>query len=297
MLHWQPPLQLIICPPPPPPLPAAVMRAAQIVDRANRWAELLGAQGSVAYVYANATISLASLLSTYPGPIMQILVRGVRGLSRLWRWEGAQVRMVCVLLLTPIRAAHPLLLPSLKITIIPQVQYPDPHFKKRHHKRRIIQPNVIEAATQLLAPGATVLLQSDVLEVAESMRDAFERHGGAAFRLAEQHGEGSVWFAAQPAAAEEAAAPAASTGATAEAAAAAAASTASTDAEAGSSYEEGGGEGAGGSGDEEEEEEAFESQWAALGWLQVNPLGVPTEREFYVQQSGDPCYRVLLEKV
>lgn len=51
------------------------------------------------------------------------------------------------------------------------VQYPDPHFKKRHHKRRIVQAELVETLAALLPTGATVFLQSDVLEVAEAMRD------------------------------------------------------------------------------------------------------------------------------
>jgi tRNA G46 methylase TrmB len=50
-------------------------------------------------------------------------------------------------------------------------QYPDPHFKKRHHKRRIVQAELVETLAALLPTGATVFLQSDVLEVAEAMRD------------------------------------------------------------------------------------------------------------------------------
>jgi tRNA (guanine-N7-)-methyltransferase len=44
-------------------------------------------------------------------------------------------------------------------------QYPDPHFKKRNHKRRIIQPNVVTEVLELLQPGARVLLQSGGLEL------------------------------------------------------------------------------------------------------------------------------------
>ncbi len=30
---------------------------------------------------------------------------------------------------------------------------PDPHFKKRHHKRRIFQPSMVKEVAGLLAPG------------------------------------------------------------------------------------------------------------------------------------------------
>jgi hypothetical protein len=136
-----------------------------------------------------------------------------------------------------------------------------------------VQVELVEALAALLPTGARVFLQvrgvgppvslnadqtthtrmieppqSDVLEVAEAMRDQFERDGASHFRVAEAHG--------------------------AEAAAAA------TAAEA----------------EEEEEEDGWASQWAARGWLQHNPMGVPTEREVYVLAGDLPVYRVLLER-
>jgi hypothetical protein len=42
--------------------------------------------------------------------------------------------------------------------------------------------------------------------------------------------------------------------------------------------------------------ENMDSKWAAEGWLRENPLGAPTEREFYVTQRGLPVYRTLLMK-
>jgi len=56
------------------------------------------------------------------------------------------------------------------------IQFPDPWFKKRHQKRRVVQPELVNALAQALPPGGQVLLQSDVLEVAESMVDRFEAH-------------------------------------------------------------------------------------------------------------------------
>jgi hypothetical protein len=43
-------------------------------------------------------------------------------------------------------------------------------------------------------------------------------------------------------------------------------------------------------------EDGWASQWAARGWLQENPMGVPTEREVYVTDGDLPVYRVLLER-
>eukprot|EP00976_Prorocentrum_cordatum_P097683 1191088-Prorocentrum_minimum.AAC.1 len=56
------------------------------------------------------------------------------------------------------------------------IQFPDPHFKKRHHKRRIVQPGLVDAVADVLSPGRKVFLQSDVREVAVAMREQFEKY-------------------------------------------------------------------------------------------------------------------------
>ncbi|KAL6884585.1 hypothetical protein ACP4OV_010521 [Aristida adscensionis] len=48
---------------------------------------------------------------------------------------------------------------------------PDPHFKKRHHKRRVLQQSLVDSITKNLCLGGRVLIQSDVLEVAADMRE------------------------------------------------------------------------------------------------------------------------------
>eukprot|EP01018_Ginkgo_biloba_P007779 Gb_18434 [translate_table: standard] len=51
---------------------------------------------------------------------------------------------------------------------------PDPHFKKRHHKRRILQRPLVDAIINNLARGGKILMQSDVHEVAIDMRQHFD---------------------------------------------------------------------------------------------------------------------------
>uniref|UniRef100_A0A9I9CNK1 tRNA (guanine(46)-N(7))-methyltransferase n=1 Tax=Cucumis melo TaxID=3656 RepID=A0A9I9CNK1_CUCME len=51
---------------------------------------------------------------------------------------------------------------------------PDPHFKKRHHKRRVLQKPLVESIVDSLMPGGQVFIQSDVLEVAADMRLWFD---------------------------------------------------------------------------------------------------------------------------
>ena len=54
------------------------------------------------------------------------------------------------------------------------IQFPDPWFKRRQQKRRAVQPELVATLAELLVPNANVFLQSDVLEVAEDMRQHFD---------------------------------------------------------------------------------------------------------------------------
>ena len=49
------------------------------------------------------------------------------------------------------------------------VQFPDPHFKKKHHKRRTLTPDLVDTMARALEPGGAVFVQSDVWEMAEHM--------------------------------------------------------------------------------------------------------------------------------
>ncbi|GAB2227504.1 hypothetical protein Droror1_Dr00009326 [Drosera rotundifolia] len=51
---------------------------------------------------------------------------------------------------------------------------PDPHFKTRHQKRRVVQKALVESIVSNLASGGQVLVQSDVHEVALDMRNHFD---------------------------------------------------------------------------------------------------------------------------
>jgi len=99
------------------------------------------------------------------------------------------------------------------------IQYPDPHWKARHQKRRVVQPELIAAIAARTDEDCDVFLQSDVFEVAQEMRERFR------------------------------------------------------------------------------EDEAFEDTVADLSsWIEVNPTGVPTEREIATFKKGLPVYRALLAK-
>ncbi|MBV8887765.1 MAG: tRNA (guanosine(46)-N7)-methyltransferase TrmB [Chroococcidiopsidaceae cyanobacterium CP_BM_RX_35] len=67
------------------------------------------------------------------------------------------------------------------------IQFPDPWFKHRHAKRRLVQPELVAELATYLAVGGVVFLQSDIEVLAVEMCDrfaahpAFQRQGGQAW--------------------------------------------------------------------------------------------------------------------
>lgn len=74
------------------------------------------------------------------------------------------------------------------------IQFPDPHFKKRHHKRRVVQPELVATVAEELSPGGFVFLQGDIHEVVLEMRERFREA-----ELLEDQGAGlEDWLAENP---------------------------------------------------------------------------------------------------
>lgn len=72
------------------------------------------------------------------------------------------------------------------------IQFPDPWFKKRQAKRRVVQPELVDTLATYLASGGVVFIQSDIEAVAVEMRDRFDFH--PAF-----HRQGTdTWLATNP---------------------------------------------------------------------------------------------------
>lgn len=72
------------------------------------------------------------------------------------------------------------------------VQFPDPWFKRRHNKRRVIQPELVNILVDYLVDGGAVFLQSDIEEVAIEMTHRFSQHP----LLVQQHSE--TWLIENP---------------------------------------------------------------------------------------------------
>ncbi|MFO5494677.1 MAG: tRNA (guanosine(46)-N7)-methyltransferase TrmB [Cuspidothrix sp.] len=72
------------------------------------------------------------------------------------------------------------------------IQFPDPWFKNRHAKRRVVQPELVKELAKYLVVGGIVFLQSDIEFVAVEMGDRF--HENPAF---EKLGT-TTWLAENP---------------------------------------------------------------------------------------------------
>jgi tRNA (guanine-N7-)-methyltransferase len=57
------------------------------------------------------------------------------------------------------------------------IQFPDPCFKKKHFKRRMVKVDLIAEIAKYLAPGGKVFVQSDVEEIKLEICDLLNQHG------------------------------------------------------------------------------------------------------------------------
>jgi len=78
------------------------------------------------------------------------------------------------------------------------IQFPDPHFKKKHRKRRVCTPELAETISSAVCASpvpASVYVASDVLDVAEEMRERFAAR--EELRLAGAY-DAEGWLCASP---------------------------------------------------------------------------------------------------
>lgn len=57
------------------------------------------------------------------------------------------------------------------------IQFPDPWFKKKHAKRRMVNPEMVETVASHLRPGGRVFVQTDIEFLAEEMFEHFKASG------------------------------------------------------------------------------------------------------------------------
>lgn len=95
--------------------------------------------------------------------------------DRMQRWGRPNVRIVR----TDANHFIKVLCPRDSISIL-HVYHPDPWPKKRHHKRRLIQPAFVEAAVACLIPGGRISVQTDHAEYFEQIRTVLPAHPAVA---------------------------------------------------------------------------------------------------------------------
>ncbi len=62
------------------------------------------------------------------------------------------------------------------ILCLATIQFPDPWFKKRHAKRRMVQDKLVETVAKKLSPPGKIFIQTDVEFLAEEMFELFEQN-------------------------------------------------------------------------------------------------------------------------
>lgn len=75
------------------------------------------------------------------------------------------------------------------------LNFPDPWFKRRHHKRRMVDDPLGEKIAEILKPGGELFFQSDVWDIALEALDIFERLDD---RFANRAGSWSFWKKGNP---------------------------------------------------------------------------------------------------
>lgn len=69
----------------------------------------------------------------------------------------------------------PGLLPEGKVNEV-TIQFPDPWFKRRQQKRRLVNRELVDTLARLIVPGGRILIQSDVLDTAKDILKHFDSH-------------------------------------------------------------------------------------------------------------------------
>lgn len=108
------------------------------LNRLNRYSHLAG---SLYYVSCNANVDLERILGQYTGQV------GANG-NASQSIEGGVISLV-------------------------SIQFPDPHFKKSHEKRRVVNSLFVDTLAKYMVDGSVIFLQSDVKPVLDYMREKF----------------------------------------------------------------------------------------------------------------------------
>ena len=61
------------------------------------------------------------------------------------------------------------------------IQFPDPHFKKAHSKRRVVTPELVTTLAKYQEEGDVIFLQSDIKDALEALREKFVEDDGKVY--------------------------------------------------------------------------------------------------------------------
>ncbi len=101
-------------------------------------------------------------------------------LDRFDRWGVTRGRI----LLGDARALLPRFLPPRSVDLF-FILFPDPWWKKKHHKRRVLDAEHLAAFLPVLSQGARIIVRSDVPMVLDLAREALHAIGGSPEELSD----------------------------------------------------------------------------------------------------------------
>ena len=76
---------------------------------------------------------------------------------------------------------------SMLLLELASIQFPDPHFKSQHAKRRVVTADLIRTLAKFMPADGQVFLQSDVQTVLDDMRQRFREDGSSYFEDTMEH--------------------------------------------------------------------------------------------------------------
>jgi tRNA (guanine-N7-)-methyltransferase len=117
-----------------------------------------------------ALVALAGARPSYDVLAFEVWRPGVAG--ALWRLEEAGVDNVRLISVDAVWSMRHLFAPGSIAEL--WTFFPDPWPKKRHHKRRLVQPGFVHDAATALAEGGVWRLATDWAEYADAMRAALD---------------------------------------------------------------------------------------------------------------------------
>ena len=147
-------------------------------DPGFRWAQWFGREAPLVVEIGSgvgeATAALAATRPSYDVLAFEVWKPGVA--DALWRVAAAGATNVRFCTVDAVWSLEHLVSPGALAEL--WTFFPDPWHKKRHHKRRLVTPELAALAASRLEPGATWRLATDWSDYAEQMVDVLDAEPG-----------------------------------------------------------------------------------------------------------------------